>query len=474
MSQLDLGVRIPLAGCRPRPRWLPPSAAAAQGMAARPSSASSTASEGCEALRQKAREVLLQACSDGRLIFALQSNGGAGGADRTRVPLQSRDAFRAQARAALFDAAMDGRLSAAFHVASSTRSRGSSEATYAVPVGSALEAIRSMHRSMSAPSPSTATLREHAHEVLFQANLDGRLARALGSEHAQWSEPPPAPTTSRATRDSVQALRFRVRSALLQANLEGRLLQALDVIRRRRDGVDEQSRTPTENDEVYRLRTQARDVLIRASSDGRLALALGSATELGTMDVRWLGEPLELRSHARETLLQASADGRLAAALQVVLDPRTEPDREVLRAQARDTLMQASATGRLAVALAGLHVRRANEGGGSDPAIIAALVVTTVRALNAFEVPNEATAARIIQEGLERARSLAEVAAASSICTICLEPLEVSPEWDQIFNARDHLLLPCLHAFHASCAEGWFRSRITCPNCRLRADIAGS
>jgi len=63
----------------------------------------------------------------------------------------------------------------------------------------------------------------------------------------------------------VQALRFRVRSALLQANLEGRLLQALDVIRRRRDGVDEQSRTPTENDEVYRLRTQARDVLIRAS-----------------------------------------------------------------------------------------------------------------------------------------------------------------------------------------------------------------
>lgn len=58
-------------------------------------------------------------------------------------------------------------------------------------------------------------------------------------------------------------------------------------------------------------------------------------------------------------------------------------------------------------------------------------------------------------------------------CAICLERLSglthelaVVPDGNGSFYGRGLLRLPCMHTFHASCAEAWLHANATCPMCR--------
>lgn len=50
-----------------------------------------------------------------------------------------------------------------------------------------------------------------------------------------------------------------------------------------------------------------------------------------------------------------------------------------------------------------------------------------------------------------------KIAAASEPCVICVEKFKPDEE---------RTVLPCLHGYHASCIEPWFKENNTCPRCR--------
>jgi len=97
---------------------------------------------------------------------------------------------------------------------------------------------------------------------------------------------------------------------------------------------------------------------------------------------------------------------------------------------------------------------------------------------------DEQTTERLIADAQERMRHSLETNILEA-CTICLEqlhrvenhqpdhaqPLPSGKPSDQQRDNSGFCMLPCGHAFHASCVRSWISSHGTCPNCRLRAEV---
>eukprot|EP00929_Paragymnodinium_shiwhaense_P023365 TRINITY_DN14643_c0_g1_i2.p1 TRINITY_DN14643_c0_g1~~TRINITY_DN14643_c0_g1_i2.p1 ORF type:complete len:465 (+),score=83.87 TRINITY_DN14643_c0_g1_i2:98-1492(+) len=459
-----------------------------------------------EAVRQRARDALVDAYNSGVLAEALQRKLLAGAVEAV----------------ALEDVEDDGEVSTRHASADEEEmtSPMSSSDSLRLPAGSGLDAVRSarggrtasgVSRSESADSWSTI---EPWGET-SSSDSDGLPVTVDGTEVTDrdssarpppriLESPPPPPEPFVAwtqgdgggsasaedgqegsTLSSSVRLRVRAYAALLTATQDGRLEAALTTL------TDGHAETPAESSQPA-YSSSHRDA--EAYDDEVVEVEEPQVVQQAERRV-----DAQLRRYARDTLLLASADGRLSAALEsILLAP--SGNIEALRQQARDTLAHATFNGQLARALAEVHFSDDRDDDGTT-AVAAAWLTAMMR--NVQEERHSQVAEEIVNAAQDRARtlqpdSLERIASScGGLCTICLEPIDFScashdeytcesdvmheelesGEFNEVRSsshdsvlAEQFCVLPCHHAFHVLCASGWFRRcRSTCPNCRLPA-----
>eukprot|EP00928_Gymnodinium_smaydae_P066152 TRINITY_DN4920_c0_g1_i17.p1 TRINITY_DN4920_c0_g1~~TRINITY_DN4920_c0_g1_i17.p1 ORF type:complete len:3669 (-),score=1130.18 TRINITY_DN4920_c0_g1_i17:436-11016(-) len=262
--------------------------------------------ESVASVRQQARERLLAASTDGRLVDALKA---------ARLPEEGADEvedLRLAARSAFVQAAADGTLLQAL------RSRPDSRPS-----------SREAQQEQSSPVEKLVDVRVNARNILMQACEDGRLESALQAAHGPGA-------------DDVEELRLKARAALMKAGADGTLADLLG-----KPPSSEQSsevNTQLSENELEVLRAQACTALIKAAADGSLAAIIGANTEMSAEAV----EREKLREEAREAILSAFSDKRLQAALEGA----TADHLEAARVTAKEALERACQDGSLEKALA--------------------------------------------------------------------------------------------------------------------------
>eukprot|EP00928_Gymnodinium_smaydae_P045029 TRINITY_DN30066_c0_g1_i1.p1 TRINITY_DN30066_c0_g1~~TRINITY_DN30066_c0_g1_i1.p1 ORF type:complete len:467 (+),score=118.45 TRINITY_DN30066_c0_g1_i1:104-1504(+) len=458
---------------------------------------------------------------------AMAAEGGVSGGATSSICAEHKGVeIRCRAREVLLRAQTDGHLALALaHFG--TRASSASTTAASSPVGSASapsEALEAVVVSGDEEEDYEVAARREARELLNRACLDGRLALALSAivaDHAAAaleraagiaSEDPvaaapapealePAEASSGFTFEGASGTPPSLAADPLQeapyplALPEGAPADADE------SGVSASVVLPApaqlaeelDDDDLEGVRAHARAILLQASLDGRLAEAIEAARP------RTLSAG-SLQARAREMLFAASASGRLATALRDVLARQrrrgaaaeffARHDSEALRQQARETLMQASASGALHAALNELSGDQEDEPAVYVTRATRVIEEARLRARHLLSAPQE-TCSLEESGGDEAVAGLISgpVVPPFAMCTICLdflvpprrragsssssssEAAAESAESGCSVEDPELCLLPCLHAFHASCAEGWLRSRSTCPNCRLRADL---
>jgi hypothetical protein len=241
------------------------------------------------ALRQQAREALLDAVSSGRLDSVLNSVKDSQDAAGT----SGKDSQRYQARQLLLDAARSGVLDEALKKAATQgttqraevlRERAKQLFAEAAESGKLDDVLVKLRESMSV----TTDLRQEVRNVLCEATSSGELEEALAQVRSQ------AQTSSSTANE--EELRQQVQQAVLEAVSSGKLDNALASVR---DGE---------------LQAIAKRALLDASSSGKLEEALGSLK----VPQNKRGLPLEVAEDQRRVkacLTQAAENGRLEAML---------------------------------------------------------------------------------------------------------------------------------------------------------------
>eukprot|EP00928_Gymnodinium_smaydae_P076088 TRINITY_DN5906_c0_g1_i1.p1 TRINITY_DN5906_c0_g1~~TRINITY_DN5906_c0_g1_i1.p1 ORF type:complete len:845 (-),score=215.26 TRINITY_DN5906_c0_g1_i1:451-2985(-) len=327
-----------------------------------------------EAMRLAARDALMQSHRSGKLAEIVASSSSRAGVEALRASAKhalvqsfrsghlativaskscdKTEAMRLAARDALMQSHRSGKL--AEIVASSSSSKVGAENVEALRVAARDALVQSCKNGKLAsvlvcPSSedkmvtSAEELKEMAKNMLSQACRDGSLASVLESTKAE------------AEKLASEELRRKAGSTLVEASKNGTLEAAADV------GFPEKS-------SIADLRQQACQSLLKAVHKGALEAALAAAR--GDAETETSADAESLRKLASDTLLQASKDGSLEAALTSLVGGGDDMNVDALRNLACETLMQASSDGSLATALretrAEMQTGAADEGAVSE------------------------------------------------------------------------------------------------------------
>mmetsp|Transcript_20195 Transcript_20195/g.36598 ORF Transcript_20195/g.36598 Transcript_20195/m.36598 type:complete len:471 (+) Transcript_20195:67-1479(+) len=448
--------------------------------------------EAIDALRKRARDVLVQASSDGRLHTALQSVSWEPRHWAQDRGLDSIDVTRRQVREMLTQAALSGQLRTLVSQLLDGPSHDGqvSQPSHGVTARGvpADAAVRSAEADEARAPPLPAAveseyIRIQMRNALTRASADGTLQQAIGAvggsesfgrqgmrrvhpreedRHASAASSP----TSRARSGSIsasvapptapfanhhrrrpqshsrasEALRDRVRATLAQASIDGRLATALRGASIASSGLS--------RGVIADLRSRTRRLLLQASLDGRFApevvhaAAVQGWSESGEASGAGDGEEA-VESFARSLgAQQARRSGRDATPLALAA------------AQVRESLLRAVADGQLEQVLESLEAPRARAAAGlDDDGLDDGLTSDAI----------EEEVDQIVEEGRERSRrQCLHGRAAAEVCSICLESSD--PE-------SEICIFQCSHVFHAACIEAWLRRRRVCPNCRYNLEM---
>mmetsp|Transcript_17749 Transcript_17749/g.41155 ORF Transcript_17749/g.41155 Transcript_17749/m.41155 type:complete len:427 (-) Transcript_17749:53-1333(-) len=406
-----------------------------------------TAAEAIDALRKRARDVLVQASSDGRLHTALQSVSWAPqmyrwGQDRG---VDTVDITRRHVREMLTQAALSGQLRTLVSQlldAPSEHGEASqpSHATAGRGLRSAEEARRSQpeeDESHAPPLPAAVEseyIRVQMRNALTRASADGTLQQAIGAVGGSESFGLQGMRRVHLREDRHESATSRARSGSIDGPT------APPNQRRRPHSHARGSQA---------LRDRVRATLEQASIDGRLATALQGASVVSS-GLPPRGVIADLRSRTRRLLMQVQGWSGSGDEIGGAVDHEATP-LALAAAQVRESLLRAVEDGQLEQVLESLEAPRAAralEEDGFDNGLTSEAI--------------EEEVGYIVEDGRERSRQCLHGRADAEVCSICLESSD--PE-------TEICVFQCSHVFHAACIEAWLRRRRVCPNCRYNLEL---
>ena len=321
-----------------------------QGVAVEPRPEADTADQEAEeidALRQQARDLLLEGAQSGKLQEVLggaQQPASAEAADDV-------DKLRQQAREALLAGAQSGKL---FDVLAQSTKQTDQQGVAVKP--------RPEADTADQEAEEIDALRQQARDLLLEGAQSGKLQEVLGGAQQ--------PASAEAA-DDVDKLRQQAREALLAGAQSGKLFDVLAQSTKQTDqqGVAVEPRPEAdtadqEAEEIDALRQQARDLLLEGAQSGKLQEVLGGAQQPASAEAA--DDVDKLRQQAREALLAGAQSGKLFEVLSTNIEQNEQPkkpaaddDMDDLRRQAREALLLGAQSGKLMELLAKNSEQRA-------------------------------------------------------------------------------------------------------------------
>jgi len=317
-----------------------------------------------EALRQQAKQTLLQATSSGKLDSALAKAKESKGPTGPEEVMPDVEALRQQAKQTLLEATSSGKLDVALSKVKDSQAAPGSGAALA---------------------PDTEALRQQAKNTLLAATNDGTLDVALGKLKDTKAVPGDGPDT--------EALRQQAKQTLLEATNSGKLDTALAKLKdsKAEPGTGQEGSALAPDTEA--LRQQAKQTLLEATNSGKLDVALGKLKDSKV-------SPEGLSVQAVSAGAAVASDGAAAP------DPKVE----ALRKQAKQSLLNATADGKLDSALGKLKAVKAATGsmGEADGAVASDGAVAPEAVAPEAVAPDGAVAAEAAPEAADAVAAAAE------------------------------------------------------------------
>jgi hypothetical protein len=236
-----------------------------------------------DALREQAKQTLLEATSSGKLDAALKHAKG------TNAQSANTEVLREQAKQTLLEATSSGKLDAALKNVKGAKSNVSEE--------------------------RLDSLRTQAKQTLLQATSSGQLDAALKNVRGAKSNV--------SEEDDTEALRQQAQQTLLRATETGHLDEALRKVKAAQEAdekteADEQSSQPVAQktlSQIEPLRKQVQGVLLQATQDGELDAALKAVGGSDGLDEqKALSRPAAERGESLFSRVDADHDERITRA----------------------------------------------------------------------------------------------------------------------------------------------------------------